>query len=90
MWGKKVFCTAKETRNKTKRQTTEWENTLANESNENILLIKDVLQGNGHIQIESRDGRKIFHADRNDKKVGVAIFISDKMDFKTQKDKDSK
>ena len=30
---------------------------------------------------------KIFHANRHDRKVGVAILISDKIDFKT-KDKE--
>ena len=28
--------------------------------------------------------KKIFHANRDQKKVGVAIFISDKIDFKTK------
>ena len=31
-----------------------------------------------------RGWKKIFHANGNDKKVGVAIFISDKTDFKTK------
>ena len=29
-----------------------------------------------------RGWKKIFHANRNDKKAGVAILISDKIDFK--------
>ena len=70
MWGKKVFCTAKETRNKTKRQPTEWENILSNESNENILLMKDLLQGKGHIQIESRDGKRYFMQSEMTRKWG--------------------
>ena len=35
--------------------------------------------------------KKIFHANRNQKKAGVAILISDKIDFKTKavkRDKD--
>ena len=28
--------------------------------------------------------KKIFHANRNDKKVGAAILTSDKIDFKTK------
>ena len=32
---------------------------------------------------------KIFHADRNDKKAGVTVFISDKIDFKTKTIKDT-
>ena len=31
-----------------------------------------------------RRWKKIFHANRNDKKAGVAIHISDKIDFKTK------
>ena len=31
-----------------------------------------------------RGWKKIFHANGNDKKVGVAILISDKIDFKTK------
>ena len=31
-----------------------------------------------------RGGKKIFHVKGNDKKAGVIIFISDKIDFKTK------
>ena len=31
-----------------------------------------------------RGWKKIFHANRNDKKAGVSILISDKIDFKTK------
>ena len=37
--------------------------------------------------------KKIFHANRDQKKAGVAIFISDKIDFKTKvvkRDKESR
>ena len=30
------------------------------------------------------DGKKIFQANGNDRKAGVAIFISDKIDFETK------
>ena len=36
--------------------------------------------------------KKIFHTNRDQKKAGVAIFISDKIDFKTKavkRDKDT-
>ena len=39
-----------------------------------------------------KDWKKIFHANRDQKKAGVAILISDKIDFKTKavkRDKDS-
>ena len=41
----------------------------------------------GHIQTESEGLEKIFHANRDQKKTGVAIFISDKIDFKTKSEK---
>ena len=31
-----------------------------------------------------RGSKKLFHANRNDKKAGVAILILDKIDFKTK------
>ena len=34
------------------------------------------------MQTESEGMEKIFHANRNQKKAGVAILISDKIDFK--------
>ena len=37
-----------------------------------------------------RGCKKIFHANRNDKKVGVAILISDKIDIKTKSKKKDK
>ena len=33
-------------------------------------------------RLKVRGWKKIFHANRNQKKAGVAIFISDKIDFK--------
>jgi len=36
-----------------------------------------------HIESEG-DGKKIFHANRHDRKAGVAILVSDKIDFKTK------
>ena len=32
--------------------------------------------------LKVRRGKKIFHANGNQKKAGVAVFISDKLDFK--------
>ena len=34
--------------------------------------------------LKVRGWKKMFHANRSDKKVGVAILISDKIDFKTK------
>ena len=35
-------------------------------------------------RLKVREWKKIFHANGNDKSVGVAILISDKIDFKTK------
>ena len=46
-----------------------------------MLCTRDPLQTQGHIQTE-RGWKKIFHANGNQKKAGVAILISDKIDSK--------
>ena len=35
-------------------------------------------------RLKVRGSKKLFHANRNDKKAGVAILILDKIDFKTK------
>ena len=49
-----------------------------------MLSTRDPPQSKGHIQTESEGCKKIFHANRDQKKAGVAILISDKIDFKTK------
>ena len=49
-----------------------------------MLSTRDPTQNKGHIQAESEGLEKIFHANRDQKKAGVAILISDKMDFRTK------
>ena len=49
-----------------------------------ILPTRDPPQNKGHIQTESEGWKKIFHANRDQKKAGMAILISDKIDFKTK------
>ena len=39
--------------------------------------------GKGHFQIESEGWEKRFHANGQDRKAGVAVLISDRIDFKT-------
>ena len=47
-----------------------------------MLSTRDPLQNKGHIQTKSEGlEKKIFHANRDQKKAGVTIFISDKIDF---------
>ena len=42
---------------------------------------KDPSQNKGHIQAEVKGWKNIFHANWDQKKAGVAILISDKIDF---------
>ena len=47
-----------------------------------MLSTRDPPQNKGHIQTEGLE--KIFHANGDQKKAGVAIIISDKIDFETK------
>ena len=46
-----------------------------------MLSTRDPPQNKGHIQTEGERLENVFHANRNQKKEGVAILISDKRDF---------
>ena len=48
-----------------------------------MLSTRDPLQNKGHIQ-KVKGWKKIFHAKRDQKKAGVEMLISDKIDFKTK------
>ena len=48
-------------------------------------------RANDPYRLKARGKKKVFHASRNDKKMGVAILLSDKIDFGAKsitKDKD--
>ena len=47
-----------------------------------MLSTRDPPQNKGHIQTENEGLEKIFHTNRDQKKAGIAILISDKIDFK--------
>ena len=49
-----------------------------------MLSTRETPQNEGHIQTESEGLEKILHANREQKETGVAILISDKIDFKTK------
>ena len=49
-----------------------------------MLPTRDSFQGERHTQTENEEMEKIFHSNRNNKKAGVAILLSDKIDFKTK------
>ena len=46
-----------------------------------MLSTRDLLQNKGHIQPESERWKKIFHPNGDQKKAGVSILISEKIDF---------
>ena len=47
-------------------------------------------QNKGHIRPKVKGWKKIFHANRDQNKAGVATLISDKIDFKTKVLKETK
>lgn len=53
-----------------------------------MLSTQDSLQEKGYTQSESEKIEKHFNANINKKKVGLAILISEKEDFKTKTIKD--
>ena len=46
-----------------------------------MLCKRDPPQNRGHIQMKVKGWKKIFNANRDQKTAGVAILISDKIDF---------
>ena len=46
-----------------------------------MLSTRDPLQNKGHIRLKVKGWKKIFHANGDQRKAGVAILISDKIDF---------
>ena len=56
-----------------------------------MLSTRHPPQNRGHIRLKVKGWKKIFQVNRDQKKAGVAILISDKIDFKTKavkRDKD--
>ena len=47
-----------------------------------MLSTRDSPQNNVQIRLEVKGWKKLFHANTDQKKAGVAILISDKIDFK--------
>ena len=46
-----------------------------------MLSTRDPPQNKGHYRLKVKGWKKIFHANRDQKKAGVAMLISDKIDF---------
>ena len=55
-----------------------------------VLSTRDPPQNKGHVQTESEELEKDIHANEDQKKAGVVIFISDKIDFEIQEVKRDK
>ena len=49
-----------------------------------MLLTRDHLKTRDTYRLKVKGWKKIFHANRDQKKAGVAILISNKIDFKTK------
>ena len=49
-----------------------------------MLSARDPPQTGDTYRLSVKGWKKIFHANRDQKKAGVAILISDKIDFKTK------
>ena len=55
-----------------------------------MLSTRDPPQNKGHMQTKVKGWKKIFHANGDQKKAGVAILISDKIDFEIKAEKRDK
>ena len=55
-----------------------------------MLSTRDPPQNKGHIQTKNEGLKKIFHANGDQKKAGVAILISDKIDVKIKAVRETK
>ena len=55
-----------------------------------MLSTKDPPQNRAHNRLKVKGWKKIFHANRDQKKAEVAILISDKINFKTKAVKETK
>ena len=49
-----------------------------------MLPTGDLLKTRDTYRLKVKGWKKIFHANRDQKKTGIAILISDKIDFKTK------
>ena len=69
----------------------DWLNRYKNKTPIYVVYKRPTLKQETHTDWKWKTRKKIFHANRDQKKAGVAILISDKTDFKTKavkRDKD--
>ena len=62
----------------------DWLNEYKNKTPIYVVYKRPTSKQGTHADWKWRAGKKIFHANRGQKKAGVAILISDKIDFKTK------
>ena len=69
---------------------TDWLNGYKKKKKTHMLSTSNPPQTKRHIQTKSERMENIFHANGKQKKAGVAILISDKIDFKIKIARDKK
>ena len=62
----------------------DWLNGYKNKTSIYAVYKRPISKQRTHTDWKWRAGKNIFHANRDQKKAGVAILISDKIDFKTK------
>ena len=62
----------------------DWLNGYKNKTPIYVVYKRPTSKQGTHTDWKWRAGKKIFHANRDQKKAGVAILITDKIDFKTK------
>ena len=62
----------------------EWLNRYKNKTLIYVVYKRPTSKQGTHNRLKVKGWKKIFHANRDQKKAGVAILISDKTDFKTK------
>ena len=72
------------------RKDKDWLNGYENKIPYICCLQETHLETRDTYRLNVKGSKKIFHANRDQKKAGVAIFISDKIDLKTKAVKETK
>ena len=62
----------------------DWLNGYKNKTPIYVVLQETHLKARDTYRLKQKGWKKVFHANRDQKKAGVAILISDKIDFKTK------
>ena len=68
----------------------DWLNGYKNKTPTYVVYKRPNSKQGTHNRLKVKGWKNIFHANRDQKKAGVAILISDKIDFKTKAVKETK